>query len=147
MPKVKKLYSFDEKAEYKIYKKICKKPDKSLTYLQWKDHILSHIISIEKGKNTNIENFKHYLIYRQRQEKIFLHGLVSLLIPAFIFFLTVYFTLPEVAQLPSNLILFINIIITFIIIAVFGKEYSKTSMYINFFDDVIQIINEYKSDK
>lgn len=147
MFKRKNLYNFDEKTEYKIYKKICKKPDKSLTYLQWKDHILSHIISIEKGKNTNIENFKHYLIYRQRQEKNILHGLVSLLIPLYIFFLTVYFTLPDVAQLPSNLILFTNIIITFIIIAVFGKEYGKISMYINFFDDVIQIINEYKSDK
>lgn len=147
MPKRKNLYNFDEKAEYKIYKEICRKPDKSLTYLQWKDHILAYIISIEKRKNTNIENFKHYLIYRQRQEKNILHGLDSLLIPVYIFFLTVYFTLPDVAQLPSNLILFTIIIITFIIIAVFGKEYGKISMYINFFDDVIQIINEYKSDK
>ena len=147
MPKRKNLYNFDEKAEYKIYIKICRKPDKSLTYLQWKDHILSHIISIEKGKNTNIENFQHYLIYRQRQEKNMLHCLVSVLIPVYILFLTVYFTLPDVAQMSSNLILFTNIIITFIIIAVFGKKYGKISMYINFFDDVIQIINEYKSDK
>ena len=76
-----------------------------------------------------------------------LHCLVSVLIPVYILFLTVYFTLPDVAQMSSNLILFTNIIITFIIIAVFGKEYGKISMYINFFDDVIQIINEYKSDK
>lgn len=147
MPKVKKLYSFDEKAEYKIYKKICKKPDKSLTYLQWKDHILSHIISIEKGKNTNIENFKHYLIYRQRQEKNILHGLVNILLPLYIFFLTVCFTLINVTQIPSDLILVLSIIITFIILVFLGNEYGKISMYINFFDDVIQIINEYKPDK
>lgn len=138
MLKVTKLYNFDEKEEYKLYNEICKNPSNSLTYTQWKSHVLSHIIKLEN--NTKISDFKHYLISRQRQEKNILQILISILVPMYIFFLTVFFSLLKISTI---IILIVALIILFSIVASYAYIYNSKSTHICLFEDIIIIIDEY----
>jgi len=138
MLKVTKLYNFDEKEEYKLYNEICKNPSHSLTYTQWKSHVLSHIIKLEN--NTKISDFKHYLISRQRQEKNILQILISILVPLYIFFLTVFFTLLKISTIK---ILILALIILLSIVALYAYIYNSKSTHICLFEDIIIIIDEY----
>ena len=138
MLKVNKPYKFDEKAEYKIYNEICKNPSNSLTYTQWKNHVLSHIIKLEN--NTKIDNFKHYLINRKRQQENILQSLISILVPLYIFFLTVFFTLLKISTIK---ILIVALILLLIIVASCAYAYNSRSTHICLFEDIIIIIDEY----
>ena len=85
-------YGFNINKEYEFYKGICNNPSTAPSYAKWKEHILSHIINIDNEKKSNSYNLKHYLINNHRTSKNKLNMMVSILVPIYIFLLTLFFT-------------------------------------------------------
>lgn len=145
-------YGFNINKEYEFYKGICNNPSTAPSYAKWKEHILSHIINIDNEKKSNSYNLKHYLINNHRTSKNKLNMMVSILVPIYIFLLTLFFTFyneiftcSNEINLPTTIVL--EIIFIMLLLIAFVWLYIRLSTYVNFYDDIIDIIDEYSSEK
>lgn len=148
-------YGFNINKEYEFYKGICNNPSTAPTYAKWKEHILSHIINIDNEKKSNSYNLKHYLINNHRISKNKLNMMVSILVPIYIFLLTLFFafyneifTCSNEINLPTTIVS--EIILIMLLLIAFVWLYIKLSTYVNFYDDIIDIIDiidEYSPEK
>lgn len=145
-------YGFNINEEYEFYKGICNNPSTAPTYTKWKEHILSHIINIDNEKKSNSYNLKHYLINNHRTSKNKLNMMVSILVPIYIFLLTLFFTFyneiftcSNEINLPTTIVS--EIIFIMLLLITFIWLYIRLSTYVNFYDDIIDIIDKYSSEK
>lgn len=145
-------YGFNINKEYEFYKGICNNPSTAPSYAKWKEHILSHIINIDNEKKSNSYNLKHYLINNHRTSKNKLNMMVSILVPIYIFLLTLFFTFyneiftcSNEINLPTTIVS--EIIFIMLLLITFVWLYIRLSTYVNFYDDIIDIIDEYSSEK
>lgn len=145
-------YGFNINEEYEFYKGICNNPSTAPTYAKWKEHILSHIINIDNEKKSNSYNLKHYLINNHRTSKNKLNMMVSILVPIYIFLLTLFFTFyneiftcSNEINLPTTIVS--EIIFIMLLLITFIWLYIRLSTYVNFYDDIIDIIDKYSSEK
>ena len=145
-------YGFNINKEYEFYKGICNNPSIAPSYAKWKEHILSHIINIDNEKKSNSYNLKHYLINNHRTSKNKLNMMVSILVPIYIFLLTLFFTFYNEIFTSSNEInlpttIVSEIIFIMLLLIAFVWLYIRLSTYVNFYDDIIDIIDEYSPEK
>lgn len=145
-------YGFNINKEYEFYKGICNNPSTAPSYAKWKEHILSHIINIDNEKKSNSYNLKHYLINNHRTSKNKLNMMVSILVPIYIFLLTLFFTFYNEIFTSSNEInlpttIVSEIIFIMLLLIAFVWLYIRLSTYVNFYDDIIDIIDEYSPEK
>ena len=135
-------YGFNINKEYEFYKGICNNPSTAPSYAKWKEHILSHIINIDNEKKSNSYNLKHYLINNHRTSKNKLNMMVSILVPIYIFLLTLFFTFYNEIFTSSNEInlpttIVSEIIFIMLLLIAFVWLYIRLSTYVNFYDDII----------
>lgn len=106
------------------------------TYLQWKKYVEKNL---EKNLTDN-ENYMHWLIKQQRHYKERLEAIKVILIPLYIFILTI---LLEGAQYNGTQILVVTIFAEIIMCVSVMKDTSKCSFY----GDYIEVIEEILKQK
>lgn len=152
-------YGFNINEEYEFYKGICNNPSTALTYAKWKEHILSHIINIDNEKKSNSYNLKHYLINKHRKSKNSLNMIANIIVPVYILLLTLYFALlnkffeffndifKKFNYIAFPISIYLEIAIVILLLIAFVLKYIQLSTYVNFYDDIIDIIDEYSPEK
>lgn len=118
------------------YKKLCRgKSKKYKYYSDWKNYIISRIDKFATKKD--VENFKHYCINAARVGK----RILDLFINYMVLFVTIY-----IDRFVVNLDLYVWLTIllsSFIIVIVGSDSYNKENC---FYNDIIDIINEYEKN-
>lgn len=161
--KEKVLYGFNVSEEYEDYKLICEKNPKCMTYDLWEKYILSYVNNIEI---VSIKNLKHYLINEKYKIECSLKKHESLYVPAFIGFVAFYMTFivtliairlatgtnteADYNTLGGNFYLITNLIVIGYFIAIylyFSHKIKELFNKITFFNDVINIIDNYEAEK
>ena len=167
--KTKSVYDLlDLKKEEKYYKRVCKEKKVKLSkydieipasYLQWKNEVKSNIIAGLDNKRLNNKNFnekeyltnyKHYLISLKRNIEYdkdayisILTFLISILISGLI---SVQISTEGIDNFIEPFLLFIFVLAILSTIFVLNYYFNKNTI-IYFYDDLIEILDEYILDK
>ena len=135
-----KSYSdiMDVDEELKIYKDVCKGKNEEIKYYtQWRNRILE---KISVASNERIYNFRRFCLNRNRPIKISIEFYLQICFA----FIAVY--IPQAIIDISYKLIFI--VLTFFVIAyVLGKNIFADSIRKSFYEDIIEIIDEYQMNK
>ncbi len=125
-------YAMDFKSEIKKYKMLCRNKNlQCRNYLEWKDHILSHIENFDVKA---LENFRHFCLYQEELEK---HG-KDIFLALAIAFITLYFSLIDSANIDGITLGIAAAVISFII----AYSYFDYNCSMGFYRDVAEIVKE-----
>ncbi len=137
----------DIEKEFNEYIKLCDcNSDKFTYYLDWKEHIVDEFDIFDS--NDNIENVKHYLLYKMRNSKHFNATFVSLMVFAITIYLNNFvkiFINSDLGQNVSDFICFLIIIL--ICIIMICKNSNKLNQRYYFYCDLIEILEEIQNKK